>query len=108
MVVVWYPQRHEEPRCSIAFREGPSRPAAARGAGGSRGSVADRGRPAVWGGARHGDPLDGVVGAAGGEGVPGSPPRPTAAAAPGSCSGSPDRATDREPLPGTGAVALRA
>ena len=108
MAVVWYPHRHEEPRCSISFREGPSRPAAEGGAGGSGRTVADRGCPTVWGGARHGDSLDGVVATAGNQSLAGPAARTAAPAASDGPAGSPGRAADREPIPGTVAVALRA
>src|SRR3989304_5325202 len=108
MAVVWYPHRHEEPRCLISFREGPSRPAAEGGTGGAGRTVADRGCPTVWGGARHGEPRDGAVATTGGQGVPGSPPGTAAAAASAGPTGRPGRAADREPLPGAVAVALRA
>src|SRR3990170_2469076 len=108
MAILCYPGQHEETGCSLASGEGPGRLAPAGGSGGARGAFPDRGRRCVRSRAGHGDPLDGVVGTARGEGISGPSSRTTVASASAGPAGSPGRAADREPIPGTVAVALRA
>ena len=81
MAILYYSGQREETGCSLASGQSPGRLAPAGDSGGARGAFADRGRPAVWGGARHGDPLDGDVATARGEGVSGPSSRTTAASA---------------------------
>ena len=102
----WHPWRHGKQRCAISFGEGPSRSAAARGSGRARGTFAGRSRPAVRSGARHGEPLDGVVATARGQGVSGPPPRTPSAAASDGRAGSHGGAVDRQPLLRSVAVAV--
>src|SRR3990172_9195838 len=108
MAIRCYPGQHEETGCALASGQGPGRLAPAGGWGGARGAFPDRGRRCVRSRAGHGDPLDGVVGTARGEGISGPSSRTTAASASEGPAVGPGRAADREPLPGTVAVALRA
>src|SRR3989454_4076184 len=67
-----------------------------------------RGRPAVRGGARNGQRLDGPLGARRESGAEGRASRTAALPALGSSSGSHHRAVDSEPVPGPVAFAVRA
>src|SRR3989454_4294066 len=99
---------HENSGCSFAFGQGAGGFAPACGASGSRGPYTGRGRPAVRGGARNGQRLDGPLGARRESGAEGRASRTAALPALGSSSGSHHRAVDSEPVPGPVAFAVRA
>src|SRR5712692_4437374 len=99
---------HENSGCSFASGPGAGGFAPARGASGSAGPYASRGRPAVRGGARNSERLDGPLGARRECGAEGPASRTAAPPALGSLSGGHHRAVDSEPVSGPVAFAVRA